>query len=115
MTLSNASLVSSYFYKFQCLLPNTVTGKDFVPAFVKTERVFKCSITIQKRGDFGTPKENFDRTWDEYKLGFGDDEKEFWLGNDNIQQLTKFGDKKLRVELEAIDGRTAWAEYEAFR
>ena len=41
--------------------------------------------------------------------------REFWLGNDNIHQLTKAGDMKLRVELEAWDGRTAWAEFETFR
>ena len=41
--------------------------------------------------------------------------KEFWLGNDKIHELTKSGDMKLRVELEAWDGRSAWAEYDYFR
>ena len=72
-------------------------------------------IVFQKRGDFGSPRENFNRNWDDYKSGFGDQTKEFWLGNDKIHDLTKSGDKKLRVELEAPDGRTAWAEYDTFR
>ena len=70
---------------------------------------------IQRRGDFGEPRENFDRDWADYKRGFGDQNKEFWLGNEQIHQLTKDGDMKLRIELEAWDGRTAWAEYDTFR
>ena len=27
---------------------------------------------IQRRGDFGEPRENFTRSWEEYKMGFGD-------------------------------------------
>ena len=70
---------------------------------------------IQRRGDYGEPKEDFNRNWADYKRGFGDPFGEFWLGNDNIHKLTKSGDMKLRVELEAHDGRTAWAEYDTFR
>ena len=70
---------------------------------------------IQRRGDYGQPREDFYRTWNDYKRGFGSSIREFWLGNDNIHQLTKSGDMKLRVELEAHDGRTAWAEYDSFR
>ena len=72
-------------------------------------------VVIQRRGDFGEPRENFYRNWADYKHGFGDHNKEFWLGNEQIHQLTKSGDMKLRVELEAHDGRTAWAEYDTFR
>ena len=70
---------------------------------------------IQRRGDYGEPRENFYRTWAEYKHGFGNPLKEFWIGNDYIHEMTKLGDMKLRVELEAHDGRTAWAEYKNFR
>ena len=70
---------------------------------------------IQRRGDYGEPREDFYRDWADYKRGFGNPSREFWLGNDNIHQLTKSGDKKLRVELKSFDGRTAWAEYDTFR
>ena len=70
---------------------------------------------IQRRGDFGEPREDFYRDWAAYKAGFGDLNKEFWIGNEQIHQLTKSGDMMLRVELEAWDGRTAWAEYDTFR
>ena len=59
--------------------------------------------------------ENFTRTWDEYKNGFGDHDKEFWLGNDQIHLLTRSGDSRLRLEFEDWDGNTAWAEYDTFR
>ena len=70
---------------------------------------------IQRRGDYGDPKENFTRDWNDYKYGFGDLNGEFWFGNDYISQLTLHTPFTLRVELEAHDGRTAWAEYDTFR
>merc|ERR1712179_557098 len=70
---------------------------------------------IQRRGDNGDPKENFTRDWTDYKHGFGDLNGEFWFGNDYISSLTLQTTVMLRVELEAHDGRTAWAEYDTFR
>ena len=58
---------------------------------------------------------DFNRNWNDYKRGFGIHHKEFWLGNEQIHQLTKSGEMMLRVELEAWDGRRAWAEYGTFR
>ena len=81
---------------------------------VKSPNIFTIKV-IQRRDDYGEPRENFNRDWADYKRGFGNLSREFWLGNDNIHQLTKSGDKKLRVELESFDGRTAWAEYNTFR
>ena len=51
----------------------------------------------------------------DYKHGFGDLTREFWYGNDYIHSLTNTTNMTLRVELEAHDGRTAWAEYSTFR
>ena len=70
---------------------------------------------IQKRGNYGEPRENFYRNWTDYKLGFGHSDKEFWLGNEKIYQLTKSEDMKLRIELEAHNGSTALADYDTFR
>ena len=76
----------------------------------------KDTVVIQRRGvDNGELRENFYRNWADYKHGFGDKKKEFWLGLDQIHQLTQAGDKKLRVELEANDGTIKWAEYDTLR
>ena len=70
---------------------------------------------IQKRGGSEGTNKNFNKTWDQYKHGFGNYDKEFWLGNELIHQLTKSGNMKLMVELEAYNGLRAWAEYDTFR
>ena len=96
-------------------LPTPSEAQDSVTVYVKTKRLTPFCIIIQSRGVIEGTNENFNRTWDEYKHGFGDHDKEFWLGNDQIHETTKSGEMKLRVELEAWDGRTAWAEYDTFR
>jgi hypothetical protein len=50
---------------------------------------------IQRRDDFGEPRENFNRDWADYKNGFGDPAKEFWMGNENIYMLTNNEDYAL--------------------
>jgi hypothetical protein len=58
---------------------------------------------------------NFTRSWEDYKHGFGDLNGEFWFGNDYISDLSANKSVMLRVELEAHDGRRAYAEYSTFR
>ena len=57
---------------------------------------------------------DFYRDWADYKNGFGSTIGEFWLGNDNIHSLTANGSHVLRIELEAFDGETGFAEYSGF-
>ena len=60
---------------------------------------------IQRRDDYGGDnRENFNRDWDDYQSGFGDPDREFWLGNENIYMLTNAEDYSLRVELEDFEG-----------
>ncbi|XP_061098640.1 angiopoietin-related protein 7-like [Conger conger] len=66
---------------------------------------------IQRRQD-GTV--NFDRSWREYKDGFGNLHTEFWLGNDNIHELSRQGDYTLRIDLEDWTGKHKHALYESF-
>ena len=49
-----------------------------------------------------------------YQQGFGSPSSEHWLGLDNIRLLVEHGAQELRVDLEAFDGATAYAEYSAF-
>ncbi|XP_041987077.1 angiopoietin-related protein 1 [Aricia agestis] len=70
---------------------------------------------IHRRDDFGVPAENFNRDWSDYKNGFGDPSREFWLGNENIYMLTNNDDYMLRVELEDFDGNKRYAQYSHFK
>ncbi|CAF1510087.1 unnamed protein product [Rotaria sordida] len=65
---------------------------------------------FQKRGDF-VSQENFYRTWLEYKRGFGDLERQFWLGNDRLSMLTNQDLYQLRIDLEDFDGQERFAQY----
>ena len=68
---------------------------------------------IQKRVD-GTV--NFNRTWEDYKKGFGGFLiREFWLGLNKIQRLTQNKtENKLRVDLGVNASKTVYAEYKWF-
>lgn len=57
---------------------------------------------------------NFNRTWNEYKIGFGNLTGEFWLGNDKIHLLTKSSNMMLRIELEDFKGVKEYATYDQF-
>ncbi|KAL2089337.1 hypothetical protein ACEWY4_014025 [Coilia grayii] len=58
---------------------------------------------------------NFFRNWENYKKGFGNIDSEYWLGLENIYNLTKQGDYRLLVELEDWVGKKVYAEYSSFR
>ena len=66
---------------------------------------------FQKRQDGSV---NFYRGWNDYKLGFGNLNGEFWLGLDKIHRLTTSARHRLRVDLEDTKGKTAYAEYDHF-
>ncbi|XP_074392458.1 fibrinogen-like protein 1 isoform X1 [Zonotrichia albicollis] len=66
---------------------------------------------IQRRQDGSV---DFNRTWSEYKEGFGDLNGEFWLGNDNIHRMTSQGDYSLRIDLEDWNNKHKHAFYQVF-
>ncbi|XP_040298223.1 ficolin-2-like [Bufo bufo] len=69
-------------------------------------------IVIQRRWDGSV---DFFRTWDAYKKGFGSRLSEFWLGNDNIHQITLTGTWELRVDLQDFEGKIVYAKYASFK
>jgi len=57
----------------------------------------------------------FDRSWNEFRVGFGHPSGNFWLGNEHIHQLTKDGGCKLRVDVQCDSSSFwYWAEYNTF-
>ncbi|ETN59880.1 angiopoietin [Anopheles darlingi] len=87
----------------------------FLKVFCEQEIADGGWTVIQRRDDYGDPRENFNRDWADYKNGFGDPAKEFWLGNENIYMLTNNEDYSLRVELEDFEGNKRYAQYSHFK
>ncbi|XP_066490534.1 fibroleukin [Tiliqua scincoides] len=84
---------------------------DSFDAYCEMESMGGGWTVIQMRQDGST---NFNRTWNEYKNGFGNLSREFWLGNDKIHLLSKSKDMQLRIELEDFNGVREYAKYEHF-
>ncbi|XP_070815067.1 angiopoietin-4 [Chaetodon trifascialis] len=57
---------------------------------------------------------DFQRSWREYKMGFGDVLGEHWLGNEALHLLTSLGQYSLRVELKDWEGNSAHSQYDRF-
>ncbi|XP_029682141.1 angiopoietin-4 isoform X1 [Takifugu rubripes] len=55
---------------------------------------------------------DFQRSWREYKMGFGDVLGEHWLGNEALHLLTSQGQYSLRVELKDWEGNSAHSHYD---
>jgi len=59
---------------------------------------------------------SFNRTWSEYRDGFGNVSLNYWFGNEKIHQLTTASTWKLRVEVQSYDTRKWYsAEFDTFR
>ena len=54
------------------------------------------------------------RTWEDYKNGFGNLTGEHWLGLEKLHRLTNNGDWLLRIEINDTYGDTGYAEYTNF-
>ncbi|ALC39857.1 maker548 [Drosophila busckii] len=57
----------------------------------------------------------FNRTWEEYKNGFGDLRGNFWLGLEKLHLMTKFQPHELYIQLEDFNNETRYARYTNFR
>ncbi|GBN92542.1 Techylectin-5A [Araneus ventricosus] len=69
---------------------------------------------IQRRGQYGNGEDYFVKKWKEYKEGFGNLKKEFWLGNDNIYSITNQGQYAVRMDMKHENGTSAFSRYENF-
>ncbi|CAM4628576.1 unnamed protein product [Leuciscus chuanchicus] len=58
---------------------------------------------------------NFQKNWKEYKLGFGDLNREHWLGNEAVHLITSQAQYSLRVELKDWEENGAYALYDKFQ
>ncbi|XP_058259691.1 fibroleukin [Hemibagrus wyckioides] len=58
---------------------------------------------------------DFNRTWQEYRDGFGSPQKEHWLGNAVLHALTSNGQHTLRITLQDWHQQTRHAIYNTFK
>ncbi|PIK41206.1 putative fibrinogen C domain-containing protein 1 [Apostichopus japonicus] len=58
---------------------------------------------------------NFNRSWKDFRNGFGFQRSEFWIGNEKIAYLTNQKRYQLRMDFENIDGDTYYVTYDDFR
>ncbi|XP_026100424.1 microfibril-associated glycoprotein 4-like [Carassius auratus] len=66
---------------------------------------------IQRRMDGSV---NFYRAWNQYKRGFANVQGEYWLGLENMYQLTRNRNYTLRVDLEDFKANKVFALYSSF-
>ncbi|XP_073345450.1 microfibril-associated glycoprotein 4-like isoform X1 [Pagrus major] len=57
---------------------------------------------------------NFYRGWDQYKTGFGSAAGEYWLGLENLFQLSQRKKYELLVDMEDFEGNKVLARYSSF-
>ncbi|VDI53004.1 Hypothetical predicted protein [Mytilus galloprovincialis] len=84
--------------------------------FLRVQLDLTRPVIWRRMGEDGRQdgKVDFFRGWTEYVTGFGDLNTEFWLGNDNLHDLTSKGSYELRVDLESFSGDKAYAKYSTF-
>ncbi|KAK2838494.1 hypothetical protein Q7C36_013308 [Tachysurus vachellii] len=89
----------------------TISGNRTFPVFCDMKTSGGGWTLIQHRFDGSI---SFNRTWNDYKNGFGNLKGEFWLGNEKIHWLTSSKSMVLRIELEDLDGIEEYAQYDHF-
>ena len=57
----------------------------------------------------------FNRSWEEFKAGFGSPDGNFWMGSEKIHRITNSAPYKLRLEITIKNGSFYSAEYDTFR
>ena len=87
------------------------TGTETMPTLCECDDSGIWTI-IQKRFDGSV---DFYRNWTEYKEGFGDSNREFWLGNEAIHMITADANYSLKIFLTGWDSITKYALYDVFK
>ena len=57
---------------------------------------------------------NFDRDWDDYVTGFGEEDGNYWIGLEEIHQLTTMHDVNLFINIETFEGEPFTLKLERF-
>lgn len=92
-------------------LPNVNKVESNVPVqYVDTDYGPNWIVILQRADG----KVNFNRTWMEYRNGFGTVGRDFWFSLVKLHQLTKSSPYELAVEMTDLDGNKRFARYDRF-
>ncbi|KAH8260315.1 hypothetical protein KR026_009296, partial [Drosophila bipectinata] len=69
-------------------------------------------LVIQRRMDGSV---NFNRSWKEYRDGFGNLTGEFFIGLEKLHQITQSGQYELLISLGKVDGSRDFVKYDYFK
>ncbi|KAK9538877.1 hypothetical protein VZT92_004021 [Zoarces viviparus] len=83
------------------------TGTEPFMAFCDMSKDHGATV-IQRRTDGSV---NFDQIWEKYENGFGDFQRDFWLGLRNIHSLATRGNSVLHIQLEDWKHNRRFIEY----
>src|SRR6218665_257880 len=106
-------IVPHYLSDYNCEVA-FVTVNVIIPTINTTSLLMSINnwIVIQQRID---GKLSFNKNWTVYKRGFGNIDKNFWLGLEEMHQLTTNAPYRLRIELQAVkNDKWLSAEYDSF-
>ncbi|KAH8342119.1 hypothetical protein KR059_012577 [Drosophila kikkawai] len=107
--------LATYKYTEQCPNFTTITFFQFKIRGINTFQA-RCApsgwMVIQNRYD---GSENFNRTWNEYKEGFGDISYEFFFGLEKLHLMTDAQTYELYIFLKDSNGNTSYAHYSDFK
>ncbi|XP_023284879.1 angiopoietin-1 isoform X1 [Seriola lalandi dorsalis] len=106
-----ADLYQAGFHK-NAIYTIQINSQDTKKVYCNMETAGGGWTFIQRREDGSV---DFQRTWKEYKMGFGSVSAEHWLGNEYVYQLTSQRQYALRVELTDWDGHQAFSLYDRFQ
>ncbi|XP_053683564.1 microfibril-associated glycoprotein 4-like [Sabethes cyaneus] len=100
--------------------PSKTSGKYLLQPFTEDEPFAGYCEQTKFGGGWLVIQHRFDgsvefyRNWTEYKHGFGEVDKEYWIGLDLLYKLTSSKTYKLLVELEDFNGDYKYAKYSDF-
>uniref|UniRef100_A0A8C9JX94 Angiopoietin-2 n=1 Tax=Panthera tigris altaica TaxID=74533 RepID=A0A8C9JX94_PANTA len=93
---------------YTLVFPNST---EEIKAYCDMETAGGGWTIIQRREDGSV---DFQRTWNEYKVGFGNPSGEHWLGNEFVFQVTNQQPYVLKIHLKDWEGNEAYSLYERF-
>ena len=79
--------------------------------YIYTTSPLVIEKTIQRRISDSV---SFDRDWDDYVTGFGEEDGNYWMGLEDIHQLTTSHDVSLFIDIETFEGEPFTVKLQTF-